>query len=80
GNGEYTGIHFPSLNYGYVCGKSGVVKRIESNGSITSVNVPASTELAGVFFTSESTGYVCGKSGRVYKTTDYGASWTLQGT
>jgi photosystem II stability/assembly factor-like uncharacterized protein len=84
---EFSAVHFPSAQVGYVAAGSVYLKDLffifkTSDGGVNwkSSNVPGSEGAAkAIFFTDPNVGYVrtgYPDSGRLYRTTDGGQSWT----
>jgi len=78
-NQKLSDVYFPSVNFGYVAGDSGLVLRSSDLGDTWSIlNTGFDLKLNSVFFTNDSTGYVVGDSGLILRTSNYGLSWQQQ--
>ncbi len=84
-NAYYLEVFFlPSNpNYGWVCGKNGVVIRTTDAGANWDVAViPFAYQLEGIYFANEKVGYTSGLvsgmagNGGIFKTTDGGKTWS----
>ncbi len=78
-NQKFSDLYFPSINFGYVVGDSGIVLNSNDLGDTWNIlNTGFNLKLNSVFFVNDSTGYVVGDSGLILKTSNYGLSWQQQ--
>ena len=73
---HFYGIHFPSINTGYIAGDL-IMKSTDAGNTWADITPPANSYFNSVFFTDENTGYAVEGMGDIIKTTDGGLSWSL---
>ncbi len=71
-------VDFWDANNGVFVGKYGVTMRTTNGGSSISSPISAGVDLNDVRFVSSTDAYAAAKNGKIYKTTNAGASWSLQ--
>jgi len=73
-----TNLFFINLNFGWVCGRNGMIRKT-TDGGLTwiMVNCGSMTNLRSVFFVSGFTGWAVGDDSKVYKSTNMGTNWSL---
>ena len=74
-------VFFPSLDTGFIIGKSGEsVYKTYNGGTNWSETVVGGYTMFDLFFTSGKTGWACAANGYVYKTTNSGVNWLYSGS
>ena len=74
---HFYGIHFPSINTGYVAGDGIIMKSTDAGDTWADITPSANSYFNSVFFTDNSTGYAVEGMGDIIKTADGGLSWSL---
>ncbi len=75
---DLEGMHFVSETSGYVCYKSGGVRKTNGAGSFTAVTAATSKDLNALYFITTEKGWAVGDEGRIQHTTNGGNSWVSQ--
>jgi len=71
-----TNLFFINLNFGWVCGRNGMIRKTTDGGSTwLTVNCGTATNLRDVFFVSGFTGWTVGEDSKVYRSTNMGNNW-----
>jgi photosystem II stability/assembly factor-like uncharacterized protein len=70
------GIHFTSVNVGYITSSQEIYKTTDGNATWTEVYTSAEY-YSGVHFRSVDTGYVSGTNGTLLRTVDAGNTWSI---
>jgi photosystem II stability/assembly factor-like uncharacterized protein len=79
--GNFSSIHFPDANTGYVIDYSGMFKTADGGATWTNLllydySINTYYYLNSLYFTNANTGYAVGRSGTIIKTIDGGITWT----
>ncbi|MBM2816740.1 MAG: C-terminal target protein [Ignavibacteria bacterium] len=78
-NRNFTAIHFPDYDNGFVVGDNGASVFCQDAGSAFMYFIPElSFSANSVHFFDSDTGFVCGVDGKIQKSTDRGKSWIGQ--
>lgn len=75
------GMHFPSVQVGYIITQNGTIYRTEDGGhnwDASSTN--ATGQLNSVYFVNDTLGYIAGMNGLLMKTINGGQTWTTENT
>jgi photosystem II stability/assembly factor-like uncharacterized protein len=73
------GVHFPTVNTGYIVGAEGTILKTTNAGDFwTKQTSGVGGTLYGVYFTHPDTGWVTGDGGAILKTVNGGANWVAQ--
>ncbi|PSK93454.1 YCF48-related protein [Taibaiella chishuiensis] len=75
---DLEGMHFVTEQSGYVCYKSGGVRKTNGTGSFTAVTAATSKDLNALYFITAEKGWAVGDDGRIQHTTNGGNSWVSQ--
>lgn len=79
--GNFSSIHFPDANTGYVIDGSTMFKTVDAGATWTNLllydySINSYYYLNSLYFTNANTGYAVGRSGTIIKTIDGGITWT----